>query len=167
MHMEGGFMRKQNGFTLLELMIVVAIVAILAAIALPSYQDYITRSKFAEATSTLADLRVKMEQYFMDNRRYNVGGTAGTCGIPGGLAPTVPGAKYFTFACASSNAAGAGDQQFVITATGIAAQGLNGIAFTVNHANTKATVVTAGTPMADKGYASNAGCWIAKKPSQC
>jgi type IV pilus assembly protein PilE len=160
-------MHREKGFTLLELMIVVAIVAILAAIALPSYQDYITRSKFAEATSTLADLRVKMEQYFMDNRRYNVGGTPGTCGIPGGLTPTVPGAKYFTFACASSNAAGAGDQQFVITATGIAAQGLNGIAFTVNHANTKATVVTAGTPMADKGYASNAGCWIAKKPSQC
>lgn len=160
-------MRNEKGFTLLELMIVVAIIAILAAIALPSYQDYITRSKFQEATSTLADLRVKMEQNFMDNRRYNATGVLGTCGIPGGLTPTVPGAKYFTFACASSNAVGAGDQQFTITATGIAAQGLDGVAFTVDHANTKATVVTAATPMANKGYASNAGCWIVKKPSQC
>lgn len=161
-------MRKENGFTLLELMIVVAIIAILAAIALPSYQDYITRSKFQEATSTLADLRVKMEQYFMDNRRYNVGGTAGTCGIPGGLTPTVPGAKYFTFTCASSNAAGAGDQQFVITATGITAQGLQGISFTVDHANSKTTTVGAGTAMADKGYtAATTNCWILKKPAQC
>jgi len=160
-------MRNERGFTLLELMIVVAVIAILAAIALPSYQDYITRSKFQEATSSLADLRVKMEQYFMDNRRYNATGVPGTCGVPGGLVPTVPGAKYFTFACASSNAAGAGDQQFSITATGIPAQGLDGIAFTVNHSNTKATVVTGGTPMASKGYASNAGCWIVKKPSQC
>jgi type IV pilus assembly protein PilE len=160
-------MRTQKGFTLLELMIVVAIVAILAAIALPSYQDYITRSKFQEATSSLADLRVKMEQYFMDNRRYNATGVLGTCGIPGGLTPAVPGAKYFTFACASSNAAGAGDQQFAITATGIASQGLDGVAFTVNHSNTKATVITAASPMANKGYASNAACWIVKKASQC
>jgi type IV pilus assembly protein PilE len=160
-------MRNAKGFTIIEIMVVVTIIAILAAIALPSYQDYITRSKFQEATSTLADLRVKMEQNFMDNRRYNATGVPGTCGVPGGLVPAVPGAKYFTFACASSNPTGANDQQFAITATGIAAQGLNGIAFTVNHANTKATVVTAATPMADKGYASNAGCWIAKKPSQC
>lgn len=160
-------MRNKKGFTLLELMIVVAIIAILAAIALPSYQDYITRSKFQEATASLADLRVKMEQYFMDNRRYNATGVLGTCGIPGGLVPSVPQAKYFTFACASSNAAGAGDQQYTITATGIAAQALDTIAFTVNQSNTKATVVTAATPMANKGYASNAGCWILKKPSQC
>ena len=53
---------RAEGFTLLELMIAVAIVAILAAIALPSYSDYIKRAKLVEAQNALADFRVKMEQ---------------------------------------------------------------------------------------------------------
>ena len=160
-------MHLKQGFTLIELMITVAIVAILAAIAVPNYTDYITRSKFTEAHGMLADLRVKMEQYYQDNRRYNATGVAGTCGIPGGNAPTVQGAKYFTFACGSTNANAAGDQQFTLTASGIVGSSLEGIAFTINHANARATTVSASTPMADKGYAANTGCWVLKKPSQC
>ena len=45
--------RVQQGFTLIELMVVVAIVGILAAVAYPSYQDYVTRGQIAEGTSTL------------------------------------------------------------------------------------------------------------------
>lgn len=160
-------MRRKHGFTLIELMITIAIIALLAAIAVPSYTDYVTRSKFTEAFGHLGDLRVKMEQYYQDNRRYSTTTAGGTCGIPGGNTPTVQGARYFTFTCASSAANAAGDQQFVLTAAGIAGQGLNGIAFTINHSNTRATTVTASTPMADKGYATNAACWIVKKPSQC
>jgi type IV pilus assembly protein PilE len=160
-------MHLKQGFTLIELMITVAIIAILASIAVPNYTDYITRSKFTEAHGMLADLRVKMEQYYQDNRRYSTTTGGGTCGIPGGNAPTVQGAKYFTFACASTNANAAGDQQFTLTASGIAGGSLEGIAFTINHANTRATTVTASTPMATKGYATNAGCWVLKKPSQC
>jgi type IV pilus assembly protein PilE len=156
-----------SGFTLIEVMITVVIIAVIAAIAIPNYTDYVTRSKFTEASAQLSDLRVKMEQYYQDNRRYSTTVAGGTCGIPGGNTPTVSGAQYFTFACASSNANAAGDQQFTLTATGITAQGLQGIAFSINHANTKATTVTASTPMADKGYASNASCWVRKKPSQC
>ncbi len=160
-------MRYGRGFTLIELMITIVVIAVLSAIALPSYTDYVTRSKLAEAYAHLADLRVKMEQAYLDNRRYssNVGG--GTCGIPGGNTPTVQGAKYFDYACLSSNATAAGDQEYVLTATGRPEESLSGIAFTINHSNTKATTVTAATPMSDKGYASNAGCWIRKKPSQC
>jgi type IV pilus assembly protein PilE len=161
-------MHAKQGFTLIELMITVAIVAILAAIAVPNYTDYITRSKFTEAQGMLADLRVKMEQYYMDNRRYSTTTGGGTCGIPGGGAPTVQGAKYFTYSCTSSNANAAGDQQFVLTATGIAGQGLDGIAFTVNHANARTTTVTASSAMANKGYtAATTTCWVAKKPAQC
>lgn len=159
-------MRSTNGFTLIEAMITIAIIAFLAAIAMPSYNDYVLRGKLTEATSSLADLRVKMEQYYMDNRRYSTDAAGGTCGIPGGNAPTVSDARYFTYTCASSAPNMAGDQQFVLTATGIAGQGLNGISFNVNHANSKNTVVAASTPMADKGYAG-AACWIRKKPALC
>ncbi|HTS84956.1 MAG TPA: prepilin-type N-terminal cleavage/methylation domain-containing protein, partial [Usitatibacter sp.] len=60
--------RQARGFTLIEVMIVVAIIAILAAIAVPSYQDYVTRGRIIEATGGLGDARNKMEQYFQDNR---------------------------------------------------------------------------------------------------
>jgi len=161
-------MQHTKGFTLIELMVTVTVIAILAAIALPSYNDYVLRSKFTEATGNLADLRVKMEQSYSDNRRYNdpVAGV-GTCGIVGGNAPAAANAQYFTYTCASTNPNGIGDQQYVLTATGVAAQSLGGISFTVDQANTKATVVAAGSAMANKGYASNAACWVRKKPSAC
>ncbi len=161
-------MRFKQGFTLIELMITVAIIAIIAAIAVPNYTDYITRSKFSEAHGMLGDLRVKMEQYYMDNRRYSTTTGGGTCGIPGtpnGNTPTVPGAKYFTYECASGSVNAAGDQQYTLTARGIAGQGLDGIAFTINHANARATTVSG--VMATKGYAANTTCWVLKKPSQC
>ncbi len=160
-------MRSARGFTLIELMITVAVIAALTAIALPSYTDYVTRSKLAEAYAHLGDLRVKMEQSYLDNRRYNATGTLSTCGIPGGNAPTAQGTRYFDFACASSNPNTTGDQEYVLTASGKASESLSGIAFTVNHGNTKATTVTASTPMADKGYVTNGTCWVRKKPAQC
>ncbi len=73
---------RQAGFTLIEMMITVAIVGILAAIALPSYNDYILRSKIIDGTTKLGDFRMQMEKYFLDNRRYaNTPGGA-NCGIP-------------------------------------------------------------------------------------
>jgi len=160
-------MRYARGFTLIELMITIAIIAILTAVAFPSYTDYVTRSKLAEAYAHLADLRVKMEQSYLDNRRYSTTAAGGTCGIPGGNTPTALGSKYFDFACISSAPNAAGDQEYLLTASGKATESLSGIAFTVNQGNTKATNVTAATPMADKGYASSATCWVRKKPSTC
>jgi type IV pilus assembly protein PilE len=156
---------KNAGFTLVELMITVAIIAVIAAIALPNYTDYVTRSKFSEAHGHLSDLRVKMEQYYQDNRRYSTTAAGGTCGI--GNTVAVQGAKYFAYTCASGSANAAGDQTYTITATGQSTQGLAGIAFTINQSNSRATTVTGSTLMAEKGYASNTGCWVLKKPSQC
>ena len=73
-------MRNMSGFTLIELMIAVVVVAILTAIALPSYQEYVTRGKITEATSNLADMRVKLEQFFQDNRTYVGACAAGPTG---------------------------------------------------------------------------------------
>jgi len=147
-------MKRTQGFTLVELMVVVAIIAILAAIAVPQYSDYVTRSKFAEAHAALGDARVKLEQRFMDNRAYAGGTAPWACGS---VAPTAADSKYFTYSCTGSATA------YTITATGVTTQGLSGIEFTINESNTKATTVTASTPMANAGYASNAGCWITKK----
>ena len=161
-------MRHEGGFTLIELMIVVVVIAILASIALPSYNDYITRSTFAEAHGNLADLRVKMEQYYMDNRRYSSTAGGGTCGIPGGNSPTVANSRYYTYTCLPGSNTAAGDQSYVVTATGNAGQGIGGIAFTVNQDQTRTTVVTGGTAMADKGYtAGTTNCWVRKKPALC
>lgn len=61
----------QRGFTLIELMIVVAVVAILAAIAFPSYRDYVLRSNRAVAKSMLTQVADRQEQFYVSNKRYS------------------------------------------------------------------------------------------------
>ncbi len=78
---------RMAGFTLIEVMIVVAIIAILASIALPSYNDYVRRGQIQEAFGYLSDSRVKMEQYFQDNRNY---GTASPGACPPVAFPPPP-----------------------------------------------------------------------------
>ena len=95
---------RSAGFTLLEVLTVCVIVGILAAIALPSYSDYVRRGQIQEGTTALSDAAVKMEQYFQDNKTY-----AAWAG-PDCPAPTT----NFTFAgCDGGNAT-----IFTITATG-------------------------------------------------
>jgi type IV pilus assembly protein PilA len=61
--------QKQQGFTLIELMIVIAIVGILAAIALPAYQDYTVRAKMSEALANLAEAKTSVAEYYAANGR--------------------------------------------------------------------------------------------------
>jgi type IV pilus assembly protein PilE len=147
-------MRPARGFTLIELMITIAVIAVLAAIALPSYNNYITRSKLTEAHQVLSDLRVKMEQRFQDARTY----AGGPC------APT-QAAKYFDFDC-SVAPTGMPTPVFTLRAVGKPGTDLEGIAFTVDQDNTRATTVTPGSKMADKGYIG-ASCWVTKRGGQC
>lgn len=93
---------KCGGFTLIELMIVVAVIAILAAIAYPSYQDSVRKSRRADAKAVLLEAAQWMERFYTENNRYdqNRAGTAVTDAtqFPGsGLAeaPKEGGTKYY------------------------------------------------------------------------
>ncbi|GAB3363172.1 pilin [Lysobacter rhizosphaerae] len=79
-------MKKQQGFTLIELMIVVAIIAILAAIAIPQYNDYTARSQLAEAVTLAGGLKTPVAEAFANDAT-----AANSCVIPGG---TVTTGKY-------------------------------------------------------------------------
>lgn len=139
---------KRNGFTLIELMIVVAVIGILMAVALPSYTTYVNRGKIAEAMPALADYRIKMEQYFQDNRNYGV--ASGNCPV------SVATSKYFTFTCT----VGAATPTVSYTASATSVAGALGSAtgdytYTVNEVNTKSTTKF-------KGAAVTKSCWLAK-----
>ena len=70
-------LKRQRGFTLIELMITVAVIAILAAIAYPSYQDSIRKSRRTDAKNALTQAMANMERYYTENNTY---ATAAICG---------------------------------------------------------------------------------------
>jgi type IV pilus assembly protein PilE len=73
MRINGGWKKKLAGFTLIEVMVVVGIVAILATIAYPSYTDQIQKSRRSTGKAALQDVAARMEQYYLDNKRYTLG----------------------------------------------------------------------------------------------
>ena len=88
----------QNAFTLIELLIVIAIVGVLAGIAYPSYQDSMTKSRRADAKAALLELSVFMERLYTTTGCYNAG-VDKTCGTTDdsttpALAVLVPYYKY-------------------------------------------------------------------------
>jgi len=146
------------GFTLIEVMITVAIVAILAAVALPNYFDYVTRSRLVEAKTNLADMRTRLEQYFLDNRSYPsacipyVGGApagAGNIYLPASI-------KFFTIACPTLSAS-----TYKVTATGVGS--MAGFSFSVDQANLRKTE---GVPAGWATPSPNT-CWTGRKSGDC
>ena len=146
-------MKRQRGFTIIELLIVIAIVSVLAALALPAYNDYVQRAKITEVFTALSDFRVRQEQFYQDNRRYDGAGLDG-CGVTG------PNSKYFTYKCAPGVAP---SQTYAITATGVANEGLTNFVYTLNENNVRATT-TLGTGW---NGAPNPACWVRRKDGSC
>ena len=144
--------QRQAGFTLIEVMIVVAIIAILAAIALPAYSDYIRRGRIPEATSNLSSQRVKMEQWFQDNQSYYTTSSNTACG------QAVPTGTYFSYTCVASSAT-----KYVLTATGVTGTTMAGFVYTIDESDNRGSVITGVSGWT----ATSTTCWITNKGGVC
>ena len=113
-----------GGFTLIELMVAVAIIGILLALAVPSYVDYLRRGSMEEGAAALATARIDIEQYFLDNRTY----------VGFGCPAATP---HFSYACVTAASS------YTITATGRA--NVAGFVLTVNESNARSSSGPWGT----------------------
>ena len=136
----------QKGFTLIEIMIVVAIIGILAAIAMPQYTQYLERARATEATSVIADMRIRIEQHFQDLRSY-AGNDAILC-----VAPVSANTQFFAFNCSVVPTA------TVYTLSAVGAGAMAGYQYTIDQNNLKTSV----TPSSGGG-----NCWQVNRGVAC
>jgi type IV pilus assembly protein PilE len=139
--------QRHRGFTLVEILVTVAIVALLASIALPAYNDYITSGKIVQATGPLGARRTIMENHFDNTRAYS---TAPAC-----TADTAS-SQYFDFTCAADDVA----MTYVLTATG--KNTMAGFVYTIDQANNRVTV-SVGSGWSGAG----SNCWVRTKSGSC
>jgi type IV pilus assembly protein PilE len=140
-----------RGFTLIELMIVIAVIGVLAAIAIPNYNDYVIRSRITRATAAMSDMRVRMEQFFQDNRVYPTACNAAPTAAQIALPPAADNPD-FTFTCPTLTAS-----TFQVLATGVGK--MAGFSYTVNEANARTSTIAAGAAWPAMVQA----CWITSK----
>jgi type IV pilus assembly protein PilE len=141
---------RHGGFTLIELVIVFALIATLAAVAVPTYADHVRRSRIVEAVTRLADHRVRMEQYFLDYRRYDDG--AGNCGL---AVPPLAATDAFAYACTASTGS------YTVSATGMPAKGMQGFIYTVDETDARRT------PAVPDGWVASRSCWVLRRDGSC
>ena len=143
--------RRTVGFTLIEVLIAIAIVAILAAVAIPAYTDYLRRGQVQEAVANLADLRVKLEQYYQDMRTYE---NSGACAV------TLPsgGDLRFNYTCEAQAYSGVAGQAFRLRARG---SGLTeGLEYTINESGERSTACIGCAWR----FTAPIGNWVVRKP---
>ncbi len=139
-------MNKLRGFTLIELMIVVAIVGIIAAVAVPNYIDYVRRGRVTDLTSAISDAKLKVEQRYADSRTYD----HAFCGDPEVIINETDNHKVVCIVAGGTN------QTFIITGRG--KDSIAGFVYTIDEKGVKAS--TLGSPW---GGAAVAGRWVMKK----
>ena len=148
--------RKNVGFTLIEIMMVVIIIGILAAIAIPSYSEYLIRSRITQATSGLSEKRVRMEQFFQDNHLYFQAAAGGNPAVSSqACANDTASSTYFDFSCPTLTAT-----TYTLTATGKSS--MAGFTYTLNQANVKAT-----TAVVSGWGTAPVTCWVTSKGGGC
>ena len=149
-------MKSQNAFTLIEIMITVLIIAILAAVAVPSYTEYLRRARVTEATSDLTARRLRLEQYFQDNRTY-----IGTAAVIPECSPaaTVIALPNFDVDCVATQVT------FTLRARGRAGTPVADFVYTIDHNNLRQSPFV-GTP-AGWTPAVPDDCWVTSKGGKC
>jgi type IV pilus assembly protein PilE len=134
--------KKRKGFTLIELMITVLIIGIITAWAVPNYKDYLLRAHISEALNGLSFTKLKLEQYFQDNRTYVGGCNDGSAAKP-------PSVKNFTLSCVLT------ENSYSLNAEG------QDFTFTIDNTNNKSTTSS------PKGWNTSETCWIINKQGAC
>jgi type IV pilus assembly protein PilE len=151
--------KQMRGFTLIEIMIVVAIVAILMAVAIPSYRDYVQRGKIPTATNNLSNFQAAMEQFYQDNRTYSTTSAfTSPCDPTNGTVYAYKSADW-TFTC--SNFTSLTYQVNAAGKTGLT----NGFAYYVNQAGNQATTSVPASWQGNTVTPQN--CFLTKKGQTC
>lgn len=135
-------MKPQAGFTLIELMITLAIIGILSAIAVPTYGSYVLRTRLTDAYSGLAGVQPALEQHWSNTNSYS-----GFTALPAAT-------DNFSFKVESAT-----DTAYAISATG--KNGALGFVFTIDQNGRRATT---GVP---SGWATSTSCWVRDKGGVC
>lgn len=135
-------MKKNKGFTLVELMVTVMIVGIISAYAVPNYRDYVIRAEISEALAGLNSTKLKLEQFFQDNRTY-----LGACNSGASAEP--PTLENFSITCDLTA------NSYELEASGL------GFTFVVDNQNNRSTT------SAKTGWKTNDSCWTLNKAGDC
>jgi prepilin-type N-terminal cleavage/methylation domain-containing protein len=145
---------RTSGFSLVELVVTMAIVAILTAIAVPNYKNYVIRGQVANATTGLSAMRADMERYFQDNRTYAPANTFNP--------PCATAASYGNFQVSCPTVPTAPGTTFTLRALG--SGNTAGFTYSIDEQGNKTTTVVAPAPSVWR--VANCAGWETK-PGQC
>lgn len=141
--------KKPSGFTLIEILIAIAIVSLIVSLGYPSYEHHVKRAKITEATTVLSELHLLSTQQFQDDRTYIKADNS--CVV------NAPNTDYFTFHCTATT------DTYAWIAKNKANSGLgnqNDYAFSIDHLGNKSTQRFSGNTVSQ-------ACWILKKSTTC